>query len=118
MSSLDPQHLHGTHYVRELPKLLGQQIKIVGRLVTLKETRTIKKERMCFGTFLDADGDWLDTVHFPPVMKQYPFLGNGFYELHGRVMEEFDVYSVEVLSMRKLGYVFGREMIDISSMSI
>lgn len=105
---LDPQHLHGTHYVRELPQLLGQQIKIVGRLVTLKETRTIKKERMCFGTFLDADGDWLDTVHFPPVMKQYPFLGNGFYELHGRVMEEFDVYSVEVLSMRKLGYVFGR----------
>ncbi|SEG02603.1 DNA polymerase III subunit alpha [Sphingobacterium lactis] len=101
---LDKRYLVGTKYVRDMEQCLGQQVKMVGRMVTLKETRTIKGERMCFGTFLDADGDWLDTVHFPPVLRQYPFQGAGFYELHGRIMEEFGVYSVEVLSMRKLGF--------------
>lgn len=101
---LDKRYLVGTRYVRDMEQCLGQQVKMVGRMVTLKETRTIKGERMCFGTFLDADGDWLDTVHFPPVLRQYPFQGAGFYELHGRIMEEFGVYSVEVLSMRKLGF--------------
>ena len=101
---LDNRQLQGTIRADKLPNYLGQQIKIIGRLVTIKETRTIKGDRMCFGTFLDVDGNWLDTVHFPPVLRQYPFLGSGFYELHGRVMEEFEVYSVEVLSMRKLGY--------------
>ena len=101
---LDPIHLKGSIKANTLNLYLGQQIKIIGRLVTLKETRTIKGERMCFGTFLDVEGNWLDTVHFPPVMKQYPFMGAGFYELHGRVMEEFDVWSVEILSMRKIGF--------------
>ncbi|WP_099366183.1 DNA polymerase III subunit alpha [Sphingobacterium sp. 1.A.4] len=104
---LDPMHLQGTVCAERLQDYLGQQIKVIGRLVTIKETRTIKGERMCFGTFLDVDGNWLDTVHFPPVLKQYPFLGGGFYELHGRVMEEFEVYSLEILGMRKLGYKLG-----------
>jgi DNA polymerase-3 subunit alpha len=101
---LNKEHLNGSILVKQLPNLLGQQIKVIGRMVTLKETRTIKNERMCFGTFLDVEGEWLDTVHFPPVLRQYPFQGSGFYELHGRVMEEFGVYSVEVTAMRKLGY--------------
>ncbi|MCI0920014.1 DNA polymerase III subunit alpha [Sphingobacterium rhinopitheci] len=103
---LDPHYLTGTVYAGNLSQYLGQNIKIIGRLVTTKDTWTIKKERMSFGTFLDAEGNWLDTVHFPPVLRQYPFLGMGFYELHGRVMEEFGVYSIEVNAMRKLGYRF------------
>lgn len=104
---LNPKNLENSIYVNQLSEHLGETIKIIGRLVTIKDTWTIKKERMCFGTFLDAQGDWLDTVHFPPVMRQYPFLGMGFYEIHGRVLEEFGVYSVEVLRMRKLGYRLG-----------
>jgi DNA-directed DNA polymerase III PolC len=104
---LEEKYLDGVIKAKDLPEYLGQRIKIVGRFVTLKETWTIKNDRMCFGTFLDAEGDWLDTVHFPPIYKQYPFLGAGFYEIHGRVLEEFGVYSVEVQSMRKLGYKFG-----------
>lgn len=107
---LNKEHLKGSVLVNQLPNLLGQQIKIIGRLVTLKETRTIKKERMCFGTFLDVEGDWLDTVHFPPVLRQYAFQGSGFYELHGRVMEEFGVYSVEISAMRKLGFNIQQEL--------
>lgn len=104
---LNPDYLKDTIYADDLSIHLGKVIKIIGRLVTIKDTWTIKKERMCFGTFLDAQGDWLDTVHFPPVLKQYPFLGMGFYELHGRVLEEFGVYSIEIKAMRKLGYRFG-----------
>lgn len=104
---LEERHLAGSITVRDLPDYLGQQIKIIGRFVTLKETRTIKRERMCFGTFLDVEGNWLDTVHFPPVYRQYPFLGTGFYEILGTVIEDFGVYSVEVYSMHKLGYKFG-----------
>jgi len=106
---LNNQHLAGSVLVKQFPKYLGRQIKIIGRMVALKETRTIKKERMCFGTFLDAEGNWLDTVHFPPVLKQYPFQGKGFYELHGRVIEEFNVYSVEITAMRKLGFKISTE---------
>ncbi len=101
---LDPKYLYGTVSAASLNDRIGQHIKIIGRLVTIKETRTIKMDRMCFGTFLDYEGNWLDTVHFPPIMKQYPFQGSGFYMLYGRVMEEFGVYSLEVLSMKKLGF--------------
>lgn len=105
---LDEKHLIGTVSAKEFPVHLGKEIKIIGRLVTTKNTYTIKNDIMCFGTFLDQHGDWLDTVHFPPSMKKYPFLGYGFYELRGVVMQEFDVYSMEVRFMRKLGYRFGR----------
>ncbi|UIR56588.1 DNA polymerase III subunit alpha [Sphingobacterium sp. SRCM116780] len=101
---LDDKYLKGTVKTVDFPDLIGQHIKIIGRLVTTKESRTIKKERMCFGTFLDVDGDWLDTVHFPLVLKQYPFLGAGFYELHGQVTADFDICSMNVSVMRKLGY--------------
>lgn len=104
---LNPDYLKGTVYVNSLAQYLGHSVKVIGRLVTTKDTWTIKKERMSFGTFLDAQGGWLDTVHFPPVMRQYPFLGMGFYEIHGRVIQEFGVFSLEVNRMRKLGYRFG-----------
>jgi DNA polymerase-3 subunit alpha len=57
---------------------------------------------MYFGTFLDRNGDYIDTVHFPPVARKYPFRGRGVYQLIGKVMEEFDCISIEVNSMKKL----------------
>jgi DNA polymerase-3 subunit alpha len=42
-------------------------------------------------------------VHFPPVVKRYPFRGAGFYLLQGKVVDDFGVYSVEVNRMEKLG---------------
>lgn len=88
---------------RDLKANLGQQVEILGKLVTTKDVRTIKRDYMAFGTFLDQEGDWLDTVHFPDVLAQYPFQGSGFYRMYGRVVEEFGVYSVEVSFMKKIG---------------
>lgn len=58
---------------------------------------------MYFGTFIDMNGDWLDTVHFPDVNLNYPLSGKGFYSMKGKVVEEFGVYSLEVKYCRKAG---------------
>ncbi|MGF7038374.1 DNA polymerase III subunit alpha [Mucilaginibacter lappiensis] len=94
----------GLTYVKELPAKLGQTVKMLGQLVTIKESSTIKREIMNFGTFLDPHGDWLDTVHWPESLKRYTFQGSGFYRMTGKVVAEFGVYAVEVWEMHKIGY--------------
>jgi DNA polymerase-3 subunit alpha len=81
----------------------GRTVTVLGYLVTTKDLHTVKKDTMHFGTFIDARGDWLDTVHFPPVARRYPFNGKGFYRMKGKVTEEFGVYAVEVSWMKKIG---------------
>jgi len=80
----------------------NRMVTVYGYLVTIKNTTTSNKKRMQFGTFLDFSGDWIDTVHFPPVAKQYPFRGKGIYRLEGKIVEEFDFYTLEVLRMELL----------------
>ncbi len=86
----------------ELPAHLGKKVRMVGQLVTIKYVKTIKKEYMNFGTFLDSDGKFFDTVHFPPTLKYYPFRGDGVYLVLGKVVEEFGFASLEVEKMAKL----------------
>jgi DNA polymerase-3 subunit alpha len=57
-----PSHLTAA----QLSIRVGKEVTAVGYLVTVKPTYTSKKEKMYFGTFIDVNGDWLDTVHFPP----------------------------------------------------
>jgi DNA polymerase-3 subunit alpha len=78
-------------------------------LVTIKNTGTTKGDRMHFGTFLDIEGNWIDTVHFPPSASTWPFRGKGCYLLEGKVVEEFDFYSIEVERMEKLKWSFVEE---------
>lgn len=83
-------------------KHAGQHIQILGSLVCIKYVSTIRKEIMHFGTFFDRNGQFFDTVHFPPVVKKYPFRGYGIYRLTGKVVEEFGFASLEVEHMEKL----------------
>ena len=87
---------------RDLPAYIHKTVICYGYYVTAKNTATHKGDRMYFGTFLDRNGDYIDTVHFPPVARKYPFRGRGVYQLIGKVMEEFDCISIEVNSMKKL----------------
>jgi len=75
---------------------------MVGRLVTIKYVKTVKKELMHFGTFLDIHGEFFDTVHFPDSLRYYPFKGSGIYLILGVVTEEFDFPSLTVEKMAKL----------------
>lgn len=87
----------------DMPAFLNQTVSMIGYYVTTKPVRTIKGENMQFGTFLDKGGNWVDTVHFPDSARQHPLQGKGFYILKGKVVEEFDVYSLEVSYCRKVG---------------
>lgn len=87
---------------RELSGNVGKKVRMVGRLVTIKYVKTIHKELMHFGTFLDADGEFFDSVHFPAVANKFPFKGSGIYLLLGTVTEEFDFPSLTVEKMAKL----------------
>ncbi|WP_339757919.1 DNA polymerase III subunit alpha [Algoriphagus aquimarinus] len=102
----------------QFPSLLGKQIEVLGQLVTTKDVRTIKREHMAFGTFLDAKGDWLDTVHFPNSLKRYPFQGKGFYKMRGKVVEEFGAFALDVHAMWKVGLKDKKEVPPISVLSI
>jgi DNA polymerase-3 subunit alpha len=84
-----------------LPKYLNKNIIIYGYLIHAKYTRTSSKERMYFGTFIDIEGNFIDTVHFPESARRYPFRGKGVYAIYGKVVSEFDFVSIEVNKMFK-----------------
>lgn len=86
----------------QLKDCIGKTVKMLGVLVTIKYVRTIKNEIMHFGTFIDSEGAFFDTVHFPDTSKAWPFRGRGIYLLLGKVVEEFGFPSIEVSKMAKL----------------
>lgn len=88
--------------VVDLVKNINKTVTIVAYLVHVKTTPTTRGEKMHFGTWLDLDGRWLDTVHFPPSVKSYPFTGDGCYVITGKVSEEFEFVSIEVEKMQRL----------------
>lgn len=89
---------------RDFKDHIGETICVLGYLVCTKGIQTSKGIPMSFGTFMDVNGDFIDTVHFPDILRKYPFQKGGFYMLQGKVTEEYDVYSIEVSYMRKIGY--------------
>ena len=101
----------------DLKNHLGEVVSIVGYLVTRKYARTKHGEEMNFGTFLDKYGKWIDTTHFPPVIKKYPFTARrSCYQITGKVVEEFGFYSIDVTEMRRLD-MLTREDLSSRSMS-
>jgi DNA-directed DNA polymerase III PolC len=87
---------------RNLMDHVGKTVKMAGTLVTIKYVRTVRKEIMNFAAFLDPEGIFFDTVHFPDSLKKYPFQGHGVYLILGKVVQEFGFPSLEVQKMAKL----------------
>lgn len=103
-----------------LPPFLNKEVEMVAYLISVKNTNTSKGDRMNFGTFIDLEGQFLDTVHFPIIAAKYPFIGRGVYLLKGKVVEEFEYYSLEVMEMKKLTYIpdprFKEDEVDKSTL--
>lgn len=100
------QHEPPDHVVaKEMPQFHKKIICMVGYLITVKRTRTYNGKTMFFGNFIDKEGQWIDTVHFPPIAREFPFRGPGIYQVRGKVTEEFGFYSLEVRSMERLDYI-------------
>ena len=89
----------------DLPRCNGKKVTTLGYLVTVKTTKTANGRAMSFGTFVDQKGDWLDSVHFPPIAEKYPFRGKGIYLIYGKVTEEFGCYQIEAEFLDKLSIV-------------
>jgi DNA polymerase-3 subunit alpha len=94
--------LPSTLTAKELKNYINKTVNIVGYLINRKRTGTSKGEKMYFGTFIDIEGNWIDTVHFPNAAKQFPFTGPGCYELKGKVTVEFDFTNIEISYMKRL----------------
>lgn len=106
---LAPQD-YGVVRARTLSNYLHQRVRLIGYLVTTKNTRTKTGQSMYFGTFYDCEGSVFDTVHFPDVATRFPFRGRGFYEMEAIVDEDFGVVMVQVMSMKKLPLVEKKQL--------
>jgi len=70
-------------FAAELKGRIGRMVVIEGFYVARKDVRTVKGEMMHFGTWLDREGKFFDTVHFPAFAKMSPFRGKGIYRIEG-----------------------------------
>ncbi|TCC90263.1 hypothetical protein EZ428_13365 [Pedobacter frigiditerrae] len=93
---------HGDILAKNLEKHEGKVVKMLGNFVCDKTVHTIKSTKMWFGTFIDSEGDFFDTTHFPNGSPIYPFRGKGCYLILGKVVLDFGVPSVEVIKFAKL----------------
>lgn len=89
---------------KDLKANVGKSITCIAYFIAHKHVVTKNNDQMYFGTFVDKDLDWIDTVHFPDVAKRYPINNSGFYRITGKVVEDFGVQSIEVSKMIKVGY--------------
>jgi DNA-directed DNA polymerase III PolC len=96
----------------DLKNHAGQVVKMVGRYVDEKTVKTKHGHRMYFGCFLDAEGSFFDTTHFPNTTPLYPFRGAGCYLIEGKVVEDFGFPSLEVLKCEKLK-ILGNPVMDL-----
>ena len=89
----------------QLKKYMGRRLTMLGYYVTRKHVTTVNRKHMSFGTWIDLEGKYFDTTHFPPALAKYPFKGKGCYLITGKVVEDFGFPSLEVSKMEKLPYV-------------
>lgn len=95
----------GDTVASKLMDRVGQSVHIFGYVVATKDAATKNRQTMHFGTFLDCDGRVFDTVHFPDIAQRFPFRGRGFYEIRGKVTEDFGVPVIEVTKMQRCAII-------------
>lgn len=94
----------GELMAKDMLRNVGRRFRMLGKLVTIKPVRTARGDRMALATFADCMGEHFDTVHFPKVLTDWPFQGDGVYLLLGKVTEEFGQPSLEVEKMARMPY--------------
>ncbi|WP_462250680.1 helix-hairpin-helix domain-containing protein, partial [Ferruginibacter sp.] len=69
---------------KDLAANLNKIVTVLIYFIDYKVVTTVRNDRMSFGTFLDVNLDWIDTVHFPESLRNYPLKGRGFYKVTGQ----------------------------------
>ena len=107
--SVSPFDLLQTKYrgnvmAKDLTKYHKKQVKMLAYLISRKHVPT-KRRTMFFGTWIDAQGEYFDTAHFPDNLSQYPFQGGGCYLLLGTVEVDFHFPTITILKMAKMPFI-------------
>jgi DNA polymerase-3 subunit alpha len=89
---------------REIGNHLHKVVTVLVYYIATKHVQTKNNDIMFFGTFIDNNLDWVDTVHFPDTARAYPLHSGGFYKITGRVVDDFGVYSIEARRTEKIGF--------------
>ncbi len=92
----------GEAFVKNLREFAGKKIRMVGDFVADKWVKTKNGKIMKFGTFFDVNGDFFDTVHFPPSLQNYPLNGDGIFLILGKVVLDFGYPAIEVEKIARL----------------
>ena len=86
----------------DMGRMNGCKVRMVGHMVTVNYIKTVNRQWMNFGCFIDHRGQFFDTVHFSNSLEKYPFSGSGTYLMLGKVTEDFGFHQLEVEKMMKL----------------
>jgi len=86
----------------ELNTYINQNVLLYGVLVNTRFHKTSNDKLIRFCTFIDGDGHYFDTVHFTKVVDLYPIHGMGVYACYGKVTEEFDFCSLDIIWSKKM----------------
>ena len=89
---------------RDMADHAHKLVTMTGYYVCRKETKTVKGELMHFGTWLDLEGRFFDTVHFPNRLKKPVFFGRGVYRIYGRLVSDFGFMCLETTDMERLSF--------------
>ncbi len=94
----------GSVFVKDLLRHHKKQVKMLAYLISRKHVPT-KKGSMYFGTWIDVNGDYFDTAHFPDSLAKYPFQGGGCYLLLGVVEVDYHFPTITILKMAKMPFI-------------
>ena len=81
-----------------------KQVRMLAYLIARKQVPT-KKGNMYFGTWIDHEGSYFDTAHFPDSLAQYPFQGGGCYLLLGNVEVDYHFPTITIIKMAKMPFI-------------
>ncbi len=81
-----------------------KQVRMLAYLISRKQVPTVRGT-MYFGTWIDHEGTYFDTTHFPDNLLHYPFQGGGCYLLLGTVEVDYHFPTLTILKMAKMPFV-------------
>lgn len=94
----------GSVMAKDLLKFHKKQVKMLAYLISRKHVPT-KRGTMFFGTWIDAEGEYFDTAHFPNSLEEFPFSGGGCYLLLGTVEVDFHFPTITIHKMAKMPFI-------------
>jgi DNA polymerase-3 subunit alpha/error-prone DNA polymerase len=90
--------------VRDLLKYHKKQVRMLAYLISTKQVPT-KRGNMYFGTWIDHEGAYFDTAHFPDSLANNPFQGGGCYLLLGTVEIDYHFPTITISKMAKMPFI-------------